>query len=210
MSAETALRPEATFKKPNINLVGLTGSGKSTIGLLAAESLGMRFVDADRYISEKYGTVDSIINSVKNDDAKKTKGWTLFRGYEKRAVRELCRLEDTVIAWGGGVVEDDEHNTDERNENAIHLATNGVTVWIEISPTESARRADLVNDQNRPVMGETEKVFTTRLSNREASYSNVSDYKVSNEGTDPAIAADAIVCAVQKFGILTDKQVIAL
>lgn len=188
-------------KKPNLNLVGITSGGKSLVGKSVAERLGMEFIDADKVFEERHGTVTSVVAA---------EGWDGMRKREKKLVQELSKRKDTVIAWGGGVVEDDEHNKDQRNENAIHLAATGVTVWIEVTPKEAARRANLVKDPNRPPDDDVEKTFTERLIHREASYANVSDYSVSNEGSNPQDAVDAIVCAVKKQGILKDKEVIEI
>lgn len=188
-------------KKPNLNIVGITSGGKSSVGKSVAEALGMNFVDADKAFEEKFGTVTSVVD---------VEGWGGMRLKEKKVVQELSKLENTVIAWGGGVVEDDEHNTDQRNENAIYLAASGVTIWLEVSPKKAARRAELTQDPNRRIDGDLEKTLTTRLANRQASYANVSDYRVSNEGPNPQDAVDAIVCAVNEQGILKDKKVITI
>lgn len=78
-----------------IFLIGLPGVGKSTIGPLVAKLLGLRFVDTDHFVEARYhSSVGAMINCC---------GIDKFRKREKVALLELLRLEDTVLATGGGL-----------------------------------------------------------------------------------------------------------
>lgn len=84
------------LKKQNIVLVGMPGSGKSTIGKLLAADLDMSFVDSDEEIVKKTGkTIPEIFSEV---------GENGFRKIESETIAELSKLQGTVIATGGGAV----------------------------------------------------------------------------------------------------------
>jgi shikimate kinase len=79
----------------NLILIGLPGSGKSTIGVQVADSVGYHFIDTDRLIEEASGRfLQQIVDS---DGAHR------LRAIEAEIVSELA-VRDTVIATGGSVV----------------------------------------------------------------------------------------------------------
>lgn len=76
-------------------LIGLPGVGKSTIGRIIAEQLGLRFVDTDLFVESRYhSTISSMIGCC---------GIDKFRKRERVALLELLQMEDTLIATGGGL-----------------------------------------------------------------------------------------------------------
>ena len=82
----------------NLVLVGFMGSGKTSAGKLAAQRLGMTFVDMDAVIEQRLGqTVSKIFE---------TRGEAFFRQRERALVRELASEQDRVVATGGGIVLD--------------------------------------------------------------------------------------------------------
>ncbi len=76
-------------------LLGYMGSGKSTVGQLLAENLGINFLDLDDYIEQNQKTtISEIFNS---------KGEIYFRTLESEAVKQICNQSDSlVLALGGG------------------------------------------------------------------------------------------------------------
>ena len=137
---------EAVYKslileKQNIVLVGMPGSGKSTIGKLLARDLGMNFVDSDEEIVKKTGkTIPEIFSEV---------GERGFRKIESEVISEIAKLSHTVIATGGGAI---------LNENNTRLLSyNGRIYFIDrdLSSIEatsdrplSSSRADLEKRYN--------------------------------------------------------------
>ena len=76
-------------------LIGLPGVGKSTIGRIVAERLGLQFVDTDLFVESRYHTtISSMIGCC---------GIDKFRKRERVALLELMQTEDTLIATGGGL-----------------------------------------------------------------------------------------------------------
>src|SRR5215472_14699306 len=83
-------------RRPVIFLVGYRGTGKTTVARLLAEKLGWKWVDADEALEKKHGqTIREIFEAA---------GEAGFRDREESLFEDLCRLENHVIATGGGVV----------------------------------------------------------------------------------------------------------
>ena len=87
---------EMTALVTNVVLVGMPGSGKSTVGQAVAEALGRAFFDADAEIERQAGkTIPDIFSG---------EGETVFRELEHRVLTELGKKNGVVIATGGGAV----------------------------------------------------------------------------------------------------------
>lgn len=82
-------------KIENVALIGFMGTGKSSVGRLAAELLQFTFVDTDEMIETTAGK--SIFKIFEED------GENVFREYERRILEELRSLKRSVISTGGGV-----------------------------------------------------------------------------------------------------------
>ena len=80
----------------NLYLVGMMGSGKSTVGPLLAKALGYRFLDADAVISQAAGC--SIPEIFERD------GEEGFRRLERQVLQQLSQWHSLVVATGGGIV----------------------------------------------------------------------------------------------------------
>jgi len=107
----------------NIVLIGMPGAGKSTVGVILAKSLGMRFIDTDILIQERTGRMLQAILDEDGPDA--------FGRIEEETVLSL-HAEHAVIATGGSVV---------CSEAAMaHLKAGGMVVYLEISYDEMERR----------------------------------------------------------------------
>ena len=78
----------------NIVLIGMMGSGKSTIGYLLSKSIGLKFADVDRIIEKETGL--KIINIFEK------KGETYFRNLEEKITLKLLKNKGKIIALGGG------------------------------------------------------------------------------------------------------------
>lgn len=116
-----------------IALVGLPGSGKSTVGRQLARRLGLAFADSDHEIERRIGC--SIRSFFERE------GEEAFRDVEEDVVRELCS-RDGVLATGGGAVL--------RPANRAQLRAAGHVVYLHSSPEELFRR--LRHDRNRPLL----------------------------------------------------------
>lgn len=105
-----------------ICLIGMPGSGKSTLGRLLAEALGKTFIDTDVRIEELAGKTIPEIFAEDGEDA--------FRALETKVLAEVTATGGAVVATGGGVVK--------RPENHSLLKQNGRVILVERSLEELA------------------------------------------------------------------------
>ena len=106
---------EILSKKKNLVLIGMPGSGKSTLGRMVSKELSVPFVDTDALITEKTGkTAAEIIE---------TEGEGAFRDIEAAVVREVSSRQGVVIATGGGAIL--------RAENRKALKENGTVLFLD-------------------------------------------------------------------------------
>ena len=98
----------------NVMLIGMPGSGKSTVGAALAESLGRRLVDVDERIVELAGCSIPEIFAKDGEEG--------FRQIEHQALCEVSKESGLVIATGGGVVT--------RPENLDPMRQNSLIVWL--------------------------------------------------------------------------------
>ncbi len=107
----------------NITLIGMPGSGKSTVGQALAKRLGLQFVDVDQVIIRKTGqTLAEILDDV---------GDAGFRQVEERINAELD-VQDSVIAPGGSVI---------YGPRAMaHLRDISTVVYLQVEHDELLRR----------------------------------------------------------------------
>ncbi|MGL4489080.1 MAG: shikimate kinase [Rhizobiaceae bacterium] len=139
MSEDTAQREEATairamLGKKSIVLVGLMGSGKSTIGKRVASMLGISFVDADTEIeSASRMTISELFERY---------GEPEFRDLERRVIRRILRSGPKVLATGGGAF------MNEQTRKAIARA--GVSVWLNAELDVLMERVG--RKSNRPLL----------------------------------------------------------
>lgn len=118
----------------NIALVGLPGSGKTTVGRQLARRLQLPFVDSDHEIEVRIGC--SIREFFERE------GEARFRDIEQEVLAKLTEGADKVLSTGGGAVL--------RPENRKNLRASGQVVYLKSSPEELFKR--LRHDSNRPLL----------------------------------------------------------
>ena len=84
-----------TKSSRKIILIGFRATGKSSVGRLLAEHLGVEFLDMDQLLTARHGEISQVVAA---------QGWDFFRAREKELLRELIDLKEGVIATGGGAV----------------------------------------------------------------------------------------------------------
>lgn len=127
------------IEKP-VMLVGLMGSGKTTIGIALAKRLDLKFVDSDRVIEEQAGV--SIAEIFERD------GEDFFRKVERKVIRRILKSgEKLVLATGGGAFMNEK-----TRKTAKKYAT---TIWLEadidnlLERVEGSTNRPLLNNKNR-------------------------------------------------------------
>lgn len=144
----------------NIVLTGFMASGKTTVGKILAERLGMNFIDTDEMIVAKYGDISEFFKNF---------GEERFRKIETEAVKAAAASDNAVIATGGGAVL--------KTENTEILKKNGIIV--NLSPERSVIEARLANgDETRPLSNGGIEALTEKFENRRKYY-DMCDIKVA-------------------------------
>ena len=148
----------------NIALIGMPGSGKSTIGRILAEKSGRQLVDADDALVEKIGmSIPEYFSSHSEEE---------FRALETEVLAELGKQSGLIIATGGGCV------TRERNKNL--LRQNGALFFIQ-------RDIASLPTDGRPLSQANSllKMYETRL----PLYRAFADAEIENSGAPETAAA---------------------
>lgn len=170
----------------NVILIGMMGSGKTTVGERLAEKLFWRFFDSDRVLeNEQKTTIEAIFE---------TKGEPFFRQIEKDLMKRLGKVDRAIIATGGGAA------CQEDNWNAWRQ--NGKTVWLQARPETIHQRIRPQSGPVRPLLKGNllaiEKISEI-LKSREDFYRRA-DLALEMDQMAPDEAADKII---QAFGIKT-------
>lgn len=159
--------------KKNVVLVGMPGSGKSSIGKKVARALNREFVDIDKEIVKEYGMPIPQIFAEKGEPA--------FREMEEERVARFCLEQGLVIATGGGAV------ISERNRESMR--SNGYVVHI-------TRRLSNLAKKGRPLSTDSDSI--ARLyEERKNYYKSVADATVRNE-KPISIITDTVVEIYEK------------
>lgn len=177
-------------RQPNILLIGLMGSGKTTVGRIVAQMIGFKIVDTDHLI------VDAAGKSIPEIFA--TEGEAAFRQRESAALRSLLGKRGCVIATGGGIV------TQPRNLPILrHL---GYTVWLDADPERLARRTAVNN--NRPLLSgeEDPKAKLERLlTERKPLYKSLADLRIKTAELTPQETAYGVMESARVFFVKLRK-----
>ncbi|MGI6736904.1 MAG: shikimate kinase [Anaerovoracaceae bacterium] len=154
----------------NITLVGMPGSGKTTVGRALAEALSMTFVDSDEELAARCGCSAG--------QFLREHGEAAFRRLESRVLADLTAAHGQVIATGGGAVL--------RPENRRAMRQNGPVIFLR-RPLEQLETAGRPLSSGREAL---EKMYKKRL----PLYQSCSDFAIDNDG--PLTATLAAVRAI--------------
>lgn len=151
-----AVLGEVLKRETNISLVGMPGAGKTTVGRILAEKLGMGFCDTDEEIEKIAGeSPEKIIEKY---------GEERFREIETEVAESVSSLRGVVIATGGGTIL--------REKNVEKLRSCGVVIWL-------GRDLNLLAQNNRPLSKNTP--ISRLFKQREEYYVAASDKKIEND-----------------------------
>jgi shikimate kinase len=155
-----------------IVLVGFMGAGKTTVGHMLAEKLGLPFIDSDLIIESRSGRTVREIFAADGEPA--------FRELEREITAELLRGQDAVLALGGGGV---EHPA---TQDALKASQ---VVYLQVGYDEAMVRVS--RDEGRPMLRAPglHAIFERRL----AIYESVATQTVATAGRRPeAVCLDII------------------
>lgn len=169
-----------------IILVGLPGSGKTTIGRQLARRLGVSFVDSDHVIEERLGC------SIREFFARE--GEDSFRDVEEQVIDDLSQHHEGVIATGGGSCL--------RDNNRQRLHERGHVIYLRSTPEDVYRRVK--HDTARPLlqvddpMGRLRNLYETR----DALYRETAHYVVETGRPSVATLVNMILMQLELAGAL--------
>jgi len=158
--------PPNTPKKRNIYLIGMPGSGKSTIGRSLAKVLQISFVDADHALATRTGVAIATIFELEGEVG--------FRQREATLISELCEESGILVATGGGAI------LSPTNRELLHRT--GVVVYLKAKLDDLWTRTK--NDSKRPLLrtNDPRSVLASLLETREPLYAEIADLVVETVG----------------------------
>ena len=150
----------------NIYLIGMMGSGKSTVGKPLSEKMHKPFIDLDSEIEKGTGKNISEIFDIDGEEQ-----------FRKMETKQLKQYSESIVACGGGIVLKDE--------NREFINENGVTILLTASMEELSHR--LSDSGNRPLLADdnTEEALTKLWLERQLNYLNTADFTIETDGKNP-------------------------
>jgi shikimate kinase len=161
--------------KPKAVVIGPPGSGKTTVGELLAERLGVPFRDTDHDVEVEAGKP---IGEIFIDD-----GEEHFRALERAAVRDALATHEGVVALGGGAVLD----------AATQAELVGLpVVYLEVGLSDAVKRVGLASARPLLVLNPRSQ-FRKLMEERRPIYEGLASVQVKTDDRDPADVVDEVV-----------------
>ena len=165
----------------NIAIIGLRGTGKTTISILLAKALDKKLISTDGEIEKKAKM--SIAKFVKKH------GWDKFREIESDVIEEICELDECVFDTGGGAVL--------RNENLVNLKKNALIILLTAGLKIMAKR--IKKSRERPALTNLGTILEIRkiMKERDEKYKKAADYTIDTSKLSPKEVCDLITYYIQ-------------
>jgi shikimate kinase len=155
------------------------GAGKTTVGRLVADALGVGFLDTDEVVEREVGKA---VAEIFVDD-----GEAAFRALERKAVETSLRDHDGVLALGGGAVLDPDTRA---------LLQGHRVVFLRVGLSDAAKRVGL--GVSRPLLlGNVRGRIKLLLDERAPIYEAVAEHVVDTDGRTAAEVADEVRALVE-------------
>jgi shikimate kinase len=165
----------------NITLAGFMGTGKTTVGQLAAERLGWQFADTDALIEKRYGRT---ITQIFEQD-----GEAVFRQLEAAICPEMAALCHQVIAVGGGALLNPSIRT--------CIEARSLLIGLTCDLDEIMRRVG--NDPSRPLFAPDREALARLLASRAGHYASL-PHHIDTTYRTPEQTAEEVIRLWQQHG----------
>ena len=147
----------------NLVLIGMMGSGKSTIGFLLSKKINLKFIDVDKYIEKN--------EKMKISEIFEKKGEKYFRKVELNVAIDILNCKKTIISLGGGAF----INDDIRKK----VLTNHISIWLDWNRSTILKR--IKKNNKRPLAKKlSENQINKMIYERSKKYS-LANYKIDCE-----------------------------
>jgi shikimate kinase len=177
----------------NIYLTGYRCSGKTSTGIALARMMGWPFWDTDDELVKSRGmSITDIVH---------TRGWDVFREFEKETLQFVASGDRQVVATGGGIVLFDE--------NVQLMKLTGTIVWLRVRPETVAERmtADPVSLTQRPALTDQGALreIEALLSVRNPIYHSAMDFSIDTDMLETEAICQCILKAIRPFNRLSQE-----
>ena len=161
----------------NIYLIGMMGSGKSTLGKSLSEKIQKPFIDLDSEIEKVAG---KSITEIFDIDGEKQ--------FRKMETKQLQQYSKSIVACGGGI--------DLNNANRKFINENGIAILLLATMGELTQRLSASN--NRPLLADDnmEQALTKLWMERLIDYLDTADFSIETNGKNPEQLTDEILIQI--------------
>ena len=175
----------------NIILVGMMGSGKTTVGRMLAKQLGKTFIDSDEEVQKRTGVTIPHIFDVEGEAG--------FRQRESAIVQELLHRNDIVLATGGGAVLD--------ASNRSMMRENGTVVYLKSGIYDLWQRTR--HDRNRPLLqiADPRSKLQELFEQRNPLYTDVADIVIHTGKQNVQILLSALQRKLNNSSSITQTKI---
>ena len=147
----------------NIVLIGIMGSGKTTISKLLALRLNRPVIDMDDYLEDKYSMTINEMFDISED---------YFREKETECCEDVSHLDNYIVSTGGGIIK--------KQKNVDLLKKNGIIIYID-RPIDNIMTD--VETEDRPLLKDGPEKLYALFDERNQLYLDACDYHLMNDGT---------------------------
>jgi shikimate kinase len=161
----------------NIYLIGMMGSGKSTLGKTLSEKIQKPFIDLDSEIEKATGKSITEIFDIDGEEQ-----------FRKMETKQLKQYSESIVACGGGIVLN--------NANRKFINENGIAILLLATMGQLAQR--LSSSNNRPLLADdnTEEALTKLWMERLIDYSDTANFTIETDGKNPEQLTEEILVQI--------------
>jgi shikimate kinase len=157
------------MKSKKIALIGMMGSGKTTIATLLAKEIDFEFIDSDKIFEDE--------NNIKIKDYFEKFTEKSFRQKETQILKNIIKKDNIVISTGGGIIL-------EKENREILFNSEILTIYLKTTPETIYQR--IKNNKSRPLLlvDEPKKEIEKIIKNREEFY-NLANITITTDNKTP-------------------------